>query len=244
MRRMLTAIALLIAATPAAYADCKAEVATALERQRKSSGFRMETKMLSPEGGKINMTVDYVLPDRMRQIVSSTMDPEPVETVVVGNLAWSRRKGEPWTPLNPQLTHVLVEQMEETLGDDPGTLTDFECLGKQPVEGRDLLAYQGENDRRRPKGHEQGRQRQAEAAGPSGAHHLRRSHVRACRCAASSRGPTSSSCRFSRRPTATRPTSRSTRRRPRHSSLTPSPTCALAANGRRPRGAACGETVR
>jgi hypothetical protein len=151
MRRMLTAIALLIAATPAAYADCKSEVATALERQRKSSSFRMETKMLSPEGGKINMTVDYLLPDRMRQTVSSTMDPEPVETVVVGNLAWSRRKGEPWTPLNPQLTHVLVEQMEETLGDDPGALTDFECLGKQPVQGRDLLAYQGENEQPGPK---------------------------------------------------------------------------------------------
>jgi len=151
MRRMLTAIALLIAATPAAYADCKSEVASALERQRKSSGFRMETKMLSPEGGKINMTVDYLLPDRMRQVVTSTMDPEPIETVVVGNLAWSRRKGEPWFPLNPQLTHTLVEQMEETLGEDPGTLGAFECLGKKPVEGRDLLAYQGENEQAGPK---------------------------------------------------------------------------------------------
>ena len=152
MRRMLTAIALLIAASPAAYAaDCKSEVASALERQRKSSSFRMETKMLSPEGGKINMTVDYLLPDRMRQIVTSTMDPEPIETVVVGHLAWSRRKGEPWYPLNPQLTHTLVKQMQETLGDDPGTLTDFECLGKKPVEGRDLLAYQGENEGAGPK---------------------------------------------------------------------------------------------
>ena len=152
MRRMLTAIALLIAASPAAYAaDCKSEVASALERQRKSSSFRMETKMLSPEGGKINMTVDYLLPDRMRQIVTSTMDPEPIETVVVDNLAWSRSKGEPWFPLNPQLTHTLVNQMQETLGDDPGTLTDFECLGKQPVEGRDVLAYQGENEQPGPK---------------------------------------------------------------------------------------------
>jgi hypothetical protein len=153
MRRMLTAIAaLLTAATPAAYAaDCKSEVASALERQRKSSGFRMDTKMLSPEGGKINMSVEYVLPDRMRQIVTSTMDPDPVETVVVGPLAWSRRKGESWTLLNAQLTHALVEQMEETLGDDPGTLTDFECLGKKPVEGRDMLAYQGENEQAGPK---------------------------------------------------------------------------------------------
>jgi hypothetical protein len=71
--------------------------------------------------------------------------------VVVGNLAWSRRKGEPWYPLNPQLTHTLVKQMQETLGDDPGALTDFECLGKKPVEGRDVLAYQGENEEAGPK---------------------------------------------------------------------------------------------
>lgn len=151
MRRMLTAIALLVAAGAAAHAACKDEVASALERQRKSSGFRMETVMLSPEGGKINMTVDYVLPDRMRQVVSSATDPEPVETVVVGNLAWSRRKGERWTPLNPQLTNALVNQMEETLGDDPGAIGQFECLGKKPVAGKDMLAYQGENEQEGPK---------------------------------------------------------------------------------------------
>jgi hypothetical protein len=150
MCRMLTALALLIAASSAAHAACKDEVASALERQRKSSGFRMQTVMLSPEG-KVNMTVDYVLPNRMRQVVSSAMDPTPVETVLVGNLAWSRREGEPWTPLNPQLTSALVSQLEETLGDDPGQLSDFECLGKKPVEGKDMLAYQGENVEPGPK---------------------------------------------------------------------------------------------
>lgn len=151
MRRLLMATALLFAASAAAHAaSCKDEVATALERQRKSSGFRMQTMMLS-EQGKVDMTVDYVLPDRMRQVISSTADPAAVETVLVGSLAWSRRKGEPWIPLNPQLTHALVKQMEETLGDDPGTLTDFECLGKKPVDGRDMLAYQGENDPPGPK---------------------------------------------------------------------------------------------
>jgi hypothetical protein len=79
------------------------------------------------------------------------MDPTPVETVLVGNLAWSRREGEPWTPLNPQLTSALVSQLEETLGDDPGQLSDFECLGKKPVEGKDMLAYQGENVEPGPK---------------------------------------------------------------------------------------------
>ena len=145
MRRILTAIALTLALSAVAEAGCKEEVSTALDRQRKASAFRMETTMIG-EDGKINMTVDYVLPDRMRQIVKSAKDPEPVETVVVGNYAWSRRQNEPWTQLNPQITSALVTQMQDTLGDDAGTLGSFDCLGKQPLDGKDTLAYQGEND--------------------------------------------------------------------------------------------------
>jgi hypothetical protein len=151
MRRLLMATALIFAASAAAQAaSCKDEVATALERQRKSSAFRMQTKMIS-EQGPVDMTVDYVLPDRMRQVVKSAIDPEPVETVLVGNLAWSRRGNGPWIPLNPQLTSALVAQLDESLGDEPGELGEFDCLGKKPVEGRDMLAYQGENDPGGPK---------------------------------------------------------------------------------------------
>jgi hypothetical protein len=144
MRGMLTALALLIAASGAAEAACKDEVAAALERQRKSSGFRMQTVMLSQDG-LVNMTVDYVLPDRMHQTVSTLKDPTPVETILVGKQAWSRQNG-PWTLLQPETTNQLVEQMKDTVGEDETKLTDFECLGKQSVAGKDLLAYQGENE--------------------------------------------------------------------------------------------------
>ena len=146
MRRLLMATALLLAAGAAAEAgSCKDEVASALERQRKSSGFRMQTKMIT-EQGLVDMTVDYVLPDRMRQVIKSTTDPEPVETVLVGNQAWSRRQDGPWVPLNPKLTSDLVTQLEENLGDEPIALGEFACLGKKPLNGKDMLAYQGENN--------------------------------------------------------------------------------------------------
>jgi hypothetical protein len=143
MRGMLTAVALLIAASGAAEAACKDEVSAALERQRTSSGFRMQTVMLSQEG-VVNMTVDYVLPDRMHQTVSTVKDPTPVETILIGKQAWSRQGG-PWTQLQPETTNQLVEQMKATLGEDEAKLTDFDCLGKQPLAGKDVLAYQGEN---------------------------------------------------------------------------------------------------
>jgi outer membrane lipoprotein-sorting protein len=149
MRRMLTAVALTIAVSTAAYstayADCKDEVSSALERQRKTSGFRMDTTMIT-EDGKVDMTVDYALPDRMRQVVKSTKDPDPVETVVVGKYAWSHQQGQPWVPLNPKLTESLVSQMEETLGDNPDPIGDFACLGKRSLDGKEMLAYEGENE--------------------------------------------------------------------------------------------------
>ena len=33
----------------------------------------------------------------------------------------------------------------DDVGEDEAALTDFECLGKQPLAGKDVLAYQGEN---------------------------------------------------------------------------------------------------
>jgi len=143
--RLVTAFSLLIAAGSSAYAACKDEVATALERQRHTSGFRMTTKMLS-EQGIVNMTVDYVLPNRMRQVITSTTEPKPVETVVIGRDGWSRLEGEQWRPLHPQVADALAAQMQETLGENQeGTLGEFECLGKQAVSEQQYLAYLGEN---------------------------------------------------------------------------------------------------
>ncbi|MFA5899863.1 MAG: hypothetical protein WC829_12220 [Hyphomicrobium sp.] len=145
MCRTLTALCLVVAVAAPAYAACKDEVASALERQRHTSGFRMKTKMLSDQG-LVDMTVDYVLPNRMRQVITSTTEPKPVETVVIGRDAWSRVEGEQWRPLHPQVADALAAQMQETLGEqEEDKLGDFECLGKQAVADTQYLAYQGEN---------------------------------------------------------------------------------------------------
>lgn len=150
--RLLTVFALVAVAGSSARAACKDEVASALERQRHTSGFRMKTKMLS-EQGLVDMTVDYVLPNRMRQVITSTTEPKPVETVIIGRDGWSRVGDEQWRPLHPQVADAMAAQMQETLGEDQegARLGEFECLGKQPIGDQQLLAYQGENVEEGPK---------------------------------------------------------------------------------------------
>jgi hypothetical protein len=99
------------------------------------------------------MTVDYVLPNRMRQVITSTAEPKPVETVIIGRDGWSRIEGEQWRPLHPQVADAMAAQMQETLGENQegATLGDFECLGKLPVKDQQFLAYQGENVEPGPK---------------------------------------------------------------------------------------------
>lgn len=127
-----------------ALADCKEEVLAALEKQRKSAGFRMETSMVS-EQGPVKMQVDYVPPDRMRQTVTVAIDPKPIETILVGSTAWSKEDGV-WKELSGDIAKEIIGQLDETLGDDKGTIGTVACLGSTAIEGQELMAYRVEND--------------------------------------------------------------------------------------------------
>lgn len=142
MRRLSTALALMLACgTTHAFADCKSEVEAALKKQRESGAFRMEVDMISQDG-PMKMTVEYKLPDRMRQVVRLAIDPKPVETVLVGQKAWSNH-GEGWTPLAPDLTSGLIQQFRETVGGEMAGVGTFDCMGSVVVDGQEVMSYRG-----------------------------------------------------------------------------------------------------
>ena len=134
----------LIALAGPAVAECKDEVLGALDKQRKAVSFRMETNMVS-EQGPVKMTVDYMRPDRMRQVVTVAVDPKPVETILVGSKAWSK-DGEVWKELGVDVTKDMVAQLDETFGDESGTIGTVGCLGSTAIDGQELVAYRIEND--------------------------------------------------------------------------------------------------
>lgn len=141
-------VAILVAGP--ALADCKQEVADAFEKQRKSSSFRMVTRMIN-ERGPIKMTVDYILPDRMHQTVKAAIDPAATETILIGRRAWVSG-GSGWQALPMEDALSLAEEMEKTVVKGGGEQPVFDCLGYVELDGRKLRAYEAMQDKMAPSG--------------------------------------------------------------------------------------------
>lgn len=139
MRRVLAALLPLALWSGAAFADCTGEVVAAVEKQRKSPAFRL-TAELSGDGGKAEVTAEYLPPDRMHQKIVAPGQPAPLETIAIGRWAWGNQGGG-WEELQPQFAQSVTSQVRQTLVDpqDPGL--QFECLGKVAFEGNEYLAY-------------------------------------------------------------------------------------------------------
>ncbi|MGQ0456168.1 MAG: hypothetical protein ACT4OU_03795 [Hyphomicrobium sp.] len=157
MRRPVLAFLLLagVAATaaaqpapPAAPKDnanpCRDEVASALQKLRKSSWFRMTTTMIT-EQGPTAMEVDYILPDKMHQKVEITVSNHKSEMILVGDEGWSKSGEADWTPLPAATVSDLQTQMQHSVLDEQTDVGNYSCKGRTQFEGREVLSYKLED---------------------------------------------------------------------------------------------------
>jgi len=147
MNRLFAALAgLALLAAPALAATCKDEVAAAFEKQRKTNSFRMVTNMVSAEG-PVQMTVDYILPNKMHQTIKALTNPNPAETILVFDRAWTN-EGKGWTSAPPELADQLSKEISETVLEPPSKFIDYACLGRVAVDGKEYFAYRAQEDTR------------------------------------------------------------------------------------------------
>lgn len=133
----------LLATAGAAHADCSNEVLQAFTRQSNSDMVRKEMNLIG-EQGPFTMTIEYVKPDRMRQVVKPLTEPEKTtETVLVGSEAWSRPAGGAWSKVDPTTTEQIINFFKSTMAENPKNVGLFECMGAETVEGRKVRAYRG-----------------------------------------------------------------------------------------------------
>ena len=123
---------------------CGQEVAAALQKLRNSSWFRMESRMIT-ENGLTDMTVDYVLPDRMHQKVTIVGQPVTHEVILIGNQSWSN-EGEGWRTLPQDITDQLIIQMKDNVLSEQKEVGKYSCKGRVQVDGKDVLSYKLEDE--------------------------------------------------------------------------------------------------
>lgn len=123
---------------------CGGEVAAALQKLRNSSWFRMETRMIT-ENGLTDMTVDYVLPDRMHQKVTVVGQPVTQEVILVGEQAFSN-EGDGWRILPKDITDQLITQMKDNVLTEQTEVGKYSCKGRVQVDGKDVLSYKLEDE--------------------------------------------------------------------------------------------------
>ncbi|MGQ0456169.1 MAG: hypothetical protein ACT4OU_03800 [Hyphomicrobium sp.] len=139
MIRLSLAAGLLALAGPALAADCAADVAAAFEKQRNSKAFRVAMTQPTAEG-PVQMTVDYIPPDRMLQTVVGANMPGEQQTILVGDRAFAGSGGA-FEELLPQFSQSVIAEARAAMGPPAAGLGAFECLGKSSLEGKEYLAY-------------------------------------------------------------------------------------------------------
>jgi hypothetical protein len=138
------AVILAVASASPAFADCSTEVALAVNSQAKQKFIRKETHMIS-DRGPVKMVVEYQPPDRMRQVLTPMTEDKPVESIVVGDKAWTNN-GDGWKEAPPREAEQLVQYMIKSIAQVYQEVGKFECLGTEMLDGQEVRAYRGLDD--------------------------------------------------------------------------------------------------
>ncbi|PPC84927.1 MAG: hypothetical protein CTY31_07515 [Hyphomicrobium sp.] len=139
MRRTLATLLTLALTTPAFAEDCTKDVLAAFEKQRTSKAFRVAMTQPTAEG-PVDMTVDYLPPDKMLQTVVGKHMPGEQQTMLVGDRAFAGSSGA-FEELQPHLTQSIVSEVRAALDAPPSNLGTYLCVGKQTFDGKEYVAY-------------------------------------------------------------------------------------------------------
>lgn len=123
---------------------CGDEVKTSLEKLRKSSWFHMDSTIIT-EQGPTKMAIDYILPDKMHQIVTVIQTNETTEVIRIGDKAWSN-EGKGWEPVPDDVTRQIADQMTETILTQQQEVGNYSCKGRMKAEGKDVMGYKLEDE--------------------------------------------------------------------------------------------------
>lgn len=132
----------LFAIGPALADDCTSAVTAAFDKLRNSKAFRMETKITNAQG-HLDLTVDFMPPDRMHQKVRIDGQPQEMEMIVIGEKAWSNQ-GQGWVALPENFSTEVAKQVKATMAGATKAEAKYDCGTEETIDGRPAAAYVAE----------------------------------------------------------------------------------------------------
>ncbi len=139
-KRVLPILLVVAGGEGALACDSKAEIEAAFTKQQKAPAWR--TVITSEtEAGKQEQTFEYIPPDKVYRKVLIIGQEPPIETIGIGQWAWSNQ-GSGWGELQPPIAKLISEQTKQTIERPPEVSASFSCLGKVTYEGKEYLGYQ------------------------------------------------------------------------------------------------------
>lgn len=130
-----------LTALPAqAGTNCASDVQAAVAKQHALASYRVEVSSPTKPDGATEV-VDYMPPLKMYRRINSPDQGFEIETIGFGNRAWSREGGG-WYELKPHIASMVENHLRDMFGTPPKVTSEFNCLGKVMVEGKEYLGYQ------------------------------------------------------------------------------------------------------
>jgi hypothetical protein len=146
MRMMFAGAVLVLASAPAlAGPNCAADVEAAVAKQHTQAAYRVEVSSPAKPDGATE-TIDYMPPLKMYRRIKSPDQDFEIETIGFGNRAWSR-EGSGWFELKPHIASMVELHLRDTFGAPPKIVSQFNCLGKVTVDGKEYVGYQTEPEK-------------------------------------------------------------------------------------------------
>ena len=141
MRLLIASAAVALTAMPAfAGENCAADVEAAFTKQHAQTAYRVDVSSPIKSDGATE-TIDYMPPLKMYRRIKSPDQDFEIETIGFGNRAWSREGGG-WFELKPHIASMVEMHLRDTFGSPPKITSQFNCLGKVKVDGKEYLGYQ------------------------------------------------------------------------------------------------------
>jgi hypothetical protein len=139
MGRLAIATLLSTLVASPAFADCKEEILTIMDRSTLAGPFHTETAFLAGDRQAV-MTSDVVPPSDLH--TKTTADGKTREVVKIGDRAWvNDGGGGGWKEAPPQIAARLNQMASTMRSIQPSLVNDVDCQGVKTVEGRDLLVF-------------------------------------------------------------------------------------------------------